>query len=123
MKLKLALILTILVGFTACETNKGFIDITVVELKNILQEDKNIQLLDVRTPKECANGTIENAVEINVTADGFIEQAVSKLDTSKPVYVYCRSGGRSRIASNILVEKGYKVYNVKGGYIAWLDLK
>lgn len=124
MKLKIAVFLTVLIGFASCKNdNQAFTDITAIELKNALQKDKSIQLLDVRTPRECAGGTIEKAKEINVTADGFAEKAIAALDKSKPVYVYCRSGGRSRIASKILAENGYKVYNVDGGYMAWLDLK
>lgn len=124
MKLKIALFLTILIGFASCKTdNEGFTNIPVIELKNTLLKDKNVQLLDVRTPRECVGGTIENAKEIDVTAENFEQQAIKYLDKSKPVYVYCRSGGRSRIASKILTDKGYKVYNVDGGYMAWLDLK
>jgi rhodanese-related sulfurtransferase len=49
-------------------------------------------------------------------------QAASKLAADRPVYVICRSGNRSRTASDILVGLGFtKVYNVDGGVIAWLD--
>ena len=86
--------------------------------KTIL-EDKNIQLIDVRTPAEYAQGNIKGAVNIDVTADGF-SQAVSKLDRSKPVAVYCRSGGRSQTATAILKDLGFKqIYDLKGGYMAW----
>lgn len=121
MKLKLILIFSILIGFASCVKEiKGVKNISVIELKNRINNG-SVQLLDVRTAKECANGTIKNALEIDITATNFEQQAIKSLDKSKPVYIYCRSGGRSLIASKILTEKGYKVYNVEGGYMAWID--
>lgn len=82
-------------------------------------EDKNVQLIDVRTPAEYAQGNIKGAVNIDVTASGF-SQAVSKLDKNKPVAVYCRSGGRSQTATAVLKDLGFKqIYDLKGGYLAW----
>lgn len=98
------------------------------DIKNISAEDlkvelkNDIQLLDVRTPKEWKGGIIEGAEKVSVTSDGFVEKANQVLDKSKPVYVYCKSGGRSLIASEMLLKEGYKVYNVEGGYMDWLDV-
>jgi rhodanese-related sulfurtransferase len=41
------------------------------------------------------------------------------LDKNKPVYLYCRGGGRSGKSAKILQEKGYTIYNVLGGYTKW----
>lgn len=124
MKLKFVILLTIFIGFASCKKgNEAFTTISVVELKNTLQSNKNIQLVDVRTARECASGTIKNAKEIDVTLANFEQVVAKSLDKNKPVYLYCRSGGRSRIASKILAEKGYKVYNIDGGYMSWLDLE
>ena len=98
-------------------------NISVDELQVLLKDNEAIQLVDVRTPTECAEGTISNALEINVTADGFESIALKKLDKTKPVYLYCRSGGRSKIASELLLKKGFETYNVLGGYNAWKQKK
>ena len=97
-------------------------DITVEDLKVVLENEDNVQLLDVRTPKEWEEGTIENSIKIDVTADGFENIALEKLDKTKPVYIYCRSGGRSRIASEMLLEKGFQPYNILGGYLEWTEM-
>ena len=86
---------------------------------SVLNNDKNVQLIDVRTPGEWADGIIDNAIKINVTADDFEKLALEKLDKSNPVYIYCRSGGRSKIAADVLLKNGFQPYNVLGGYMAW----
>lgn len=121
MKFKMLLVLTVVISLASCKPqSKDIQNISVIELKNRIDNGK-VQLLDVRTPKEWNQGTINGALKVNVTADGFETKADEVLDKSKEVYVYCRSGGRSLVASKLLKEKGYKVYNVEGGYIAWKD--
>ena len=115
--LYLGLILTIIMSCTSTENDIK--DITVSDLQVVLKNNKNIQLVDVRTPAEWVEGTIKTAIEINVTANDFEKNALAKLDKTKPVYIYCRSGGRSKIASELLLKKGFQPYNVLGGYIAW----
>lgn len=76
-------------------------------------------ILDVRTPAEVANGTLPNATVINFYDDNFKEQ-VSKLDNTKPVFVYCKSGGRSGQAMNIMKGMGFdEIYDLIGGYAAF----
>lgn len=112
------LTIAVLLFFTACKPqSKGIANISVTDLKNQLKN--GIQLVDVRTPGEWREGIIEGAVKIDVTSNSFEKQAINKLDKSKPVYLYCRTGGRSLVAAKILLEKGYKVYNVEGGYKDW----
>lgn len=113
----IGLIFTIIMSCTSKEN--AVKDITIGDLQFILKANKNIQLLDVRTPEECAKGTIENAIKINVTGHDFKSIALDKLDKTKPVYLYCRSGGRSKIASDILLKQGFRPYNVLGGYLEW----
>ena len=58
---------------------------------------------------------------MNYNDDDFASQ-VEKLDKTKPVFVYCKRGGRSASAAEILKEKGFtKVYNLDGGITAWID--
>ncbi len=75
-------------------------------------------ILDVRTPAEVAEGIIANAIVMDFNDADFSEQ-LKTLDKSKPVYVYCRSGGRSGKASETLAALGYEVYDLDGGMDAW----
>ncbi len=78
-----------------------------------------VQLIDVRTPNEYAGGHIGNAANININ-DGSFEQKIAELDKSKPVYVYCASGGRSGKAASYLNSQGFQeVYDLKGGITQW----
>lgn len=80
---------------------------------------KEVQLVDVRTPKEYVQGHIEKAININVYDPKFVENT-NKLDKSKPVYVYCRSGARSMKAAGDLKKRGYNVVNLNGGIGGWM---
>ena len=76
-------------------------------------------ILDVRTEKEFAEGHIEGAVNINYFDKDF-KGKVAKLDKSKPVYVYCHTGGRAAKAMSIMTGEGFtSIYNLEGGYTAW----
>jgi len=78
-------------------------------------------LLDARTPQEVREGHIEGAINLNFYDSDFREQLES-LDESKPVYVYCRSGGRSGRAAKMLRAAGFpKVYDLEGGILAWKE--
>ena len=81
--------------------------------------EKNIQLVDVRTPDEWHEGVIENALLINFFDDDF-KAELNKLDKTKPIAVYCKSGGRSGKTAKLLLEIGFKeIYDLKGGYLNW----
>lgn len=76
-------------------------------------------VLDVRTPGEVAQGVIEGAVHINIYDADFAARA-AELDKTKPVYVYCKVGGRSSKACDQLIDMGYtEVYNLDGGITGW----
>jgi len=94
--------------------------ISRVEAKafNTAIDGKEVQLVDVRTPKEFEQGHIKNAININVY-DGAFTTKTAKLDKTKPVYVYCRSGARSMKAAGKLKANGYNVVNLNGGVIGW----
>lgn len=80
----------------------------------------NVQLIDVRTGPEYAEGHLENARLIDWKNSNNFKKAVEKLDKDKPIYVYCRSGRRSIDAGNYLVNHGFKhVFNLEGGIQLW----
>lgn len=82
-------------------------------------KDTEVQLLDVRTHAEYLKAHLPNAININIQENGFNESAKARLDRNKPVAVYCHSGRRSHIASGILLDMGYEVYELEGGVGGW----
>ena len=79
----------------------------------------NPQILDVRTPEEFTSDHIDNAKNINWLGTTFISD-VEKLDKSQPVFVYCKSGGRSQKAAEKLNQLGFKtIYQLDGGMLKW----
>lgn len=80
----------------------------------------NVQLVDVRTPKEYKEGHIINAINIDYYNTPVFQKSFKKLDPDKAIYIYCRSGARSLKAANRLIDMGFKkVYDLKGGYMRW----
>ena len=93
-------------------------DVTVEEFNKLVDSGKGL-LLDVRTPDEFNEGHIREAVNMDFYDKDFAQQ-VEKLDKMKPVYVYCRSGGRSGKTKGLLHEKGFtEVFNLEGGILSW----
>jgi rhodanese-related sulfurtransferase len=75
-------------------------------------------LLDVRTPGEYRSGKIPGALNIDIMDEGF-QKAIDRLDKSKTYYVYCRSGGRSGHACQVMAQQGFNVANLAGGISNW----
>ena len=80
---------------------------------------KGVQLVDVRTPEEYSSGHIEGADNVNVLEKDF-KGKMEKYSKDTPVYIYCRSGGRSGRAAKQLIADGFtEVYDLKGGILNW----
>jgi rhodanese-related sulfurtransferase len=90
--------------------------ITAKEVENILNEGKNINMVDVREVDEVAAGKIPGAIHIPL---GLLEFRMHELDKSKEYIMVCRSGGRSGRASQFLENHGFNVINMAGGMLAW----
>ncbi|MGD1843570.1 MAG: rhodanese-like domain-containing protein [Thermonemataceae bacterium] len=76
-------------------------------------------VLDVRTPEEYSEGHLPNAKLINFYDEDFKEQ-LNQLDKTKTYYVYCKAGGRSTKATELMASQGFtKVYNMEGGFSKW----
>jgi rhodanese-related sulfurtransferase len=75
-----------------------------------------IQLVDVRTPAEHDAGHIAGGTLIELTE--LAEQAHT-LDSTRPVILYCRSGGRSAMATDALTQAGFDAHNMTGGMLEW----
>lgn len=93
--------------------------IDVVSYSEKIKATPNAQILDVRTPEEYATGHIENSDNVNWLSDSFVLRT-DKYDKTKPVFVYCKIGGRSAKAAEKLAELGFKtIYNLDGGMLKW----
>lgn len=92
--------------------------VTTKEFEEIITKRK-IQLLDVRTPEEFESGHIRNAINIDVKEPSF-ETKILILKKRIPVAVYCRSGMRSKAASQILLQKGFTVIELDKGILDWM---
>ena len=101
-----------LLGLFSC---KGYKDLSVEAFHSKLSTDGTIQLLDVRTPQEYAEGHIPGSRNLPLSA---LEAGTGDLDADAPLYVYCLSGGRSSRATAALRAKGFNAKNI-GGISAW----
>ena len=92
---------------------------TADEFESKVSGSQQVQLIDVRTAAEYQDGHLKSSKNVDYKSPDFKEQ-IKGLDKTKPVYVYCLSGGRSALASKALVENGFgPVYELKGGYLKW----
>ena len=117
--MKRFLIMSIFAGLCAifgCSA-KGFVSVDADEFAREIAKPK-VQLVDVRTADEYAEGHIPNAVNIDVLSSDFAKK-FSKLDKKHTVALYCRSGRRSKLASEALVKLGYTNIKEFGGIIDW----
>lgn len=95
-------------------------DINQLEWRELIANDDNAEILDVRTPEEHDEGYIANSKLIDIQQPQVFIEEVEKLDKSKNYYIYCRSGGRSAQACQILDQMGFKnTYNLIGGFSHW----
>mgnify|MGYP003585913714 CR=1 FL=1 len=117
---KVLSLLVILLSFSSC-IKKPVEGVRVVDVATYETEmsKPNVQLIDVRTPAEYAEGHIANSKNINITGEDFDAQ-VALLDKSKPVLLYCKSGMRSAKASLRLKELGFEnITDLDGGFGTW----
>lgn len=94
-------------------------ELPAARFKNMLDSIKDKTLLDVRTLDEYVAGHLSNAWNIDWNSDTF-DVAVSKIDKTKPVFVYCMAGSRSAAAAERLRHMGFEVvYELRGGIQKW----
>jgi len=98
---------------------------TVVSLNTKEWHDKIQEypgtIIDIRTPDEWRSGYIENAEFANMFDQDFIYQVNNiKGNKNEPIYIYCRSGNRSKEAMSVLKENGYThIYELNMGILGW----
>jgi len=113
-----------IVSFVLVSCSSGPIDaqeiknVSAVEFNKLINSDEGI-ILDVRTIDEVNEGHIKDATNIDFYASDFSAK-LNLIRKDVPIYVYCRSGGRSSKTVTLMRELGFKkVYNLLGGFGAW----
>jgi rhodanese-related sulfurtransferase len=91
-------------------------EITVQDLKKMIDNKEDFQLIDVR---ETFEYEMSNLSGLNIPLAGLLLEA-DQISKDKPVIMQCRSGARSAAALNQLEQLGYtNLFNLKGGILAW----
>lgn len=117
-KITLSLLLLSAISFTSCG-GSGKTSLSAKEFAQKTEDLKDEVIVDVRTPDEFASGHLAGAVNIDWNAADFKDKA-AQLDKSKPLFVYCLSGGRSASAAAALRSMGFgTVYEMQGGMMQW----
>ena len=124
MKKRILILLAVMMLLTACgqdkENNQGavYMNITAEEAKRIMDSEEGYIILDVRTQEEYDQGHIPGAIVIS--HEEIKEKAEDVLtDKDQLILAYCRSGRRSKIAAEALLELGYTNIKEFGGIIDW----
>ncbi|WP_395075692.1 rhodanese-like domain-containing protein [Flavobacterium sp.] len=90
-----------------------------IEFQKKVENIQKPQLVDVRTPEEFDVEHLGNATNINWNSPDF-ESKIKVLNKKKPIFVYCKAGGRSIKAATKLAELGFtEIYNLEGGILSW----
>lgn len=96
---------------------KGWKDITPEEVERLIEEKKDIQLIDVREIEEYEEGHIEGVTLIPLSE---FDMRKNEIDRDKEMVFICRSGNRSGRVCEYLSSLGYsKMYNMVGGMMNW----
>ena len=104
-----------ILGYIASNKMKGILE--EFRAEDIPSLDKSSSMLvDLRTEEEVKGGLIEGAVNIPLDS---LRDNLDKLDKSKTIYVYCRSGQRSYIGYRILKGHGFRAKSLSGGYLMY----
>ena len=107
-------------GMSSCgrENASSYEQITAQQAKTIMDTETHYIIIDARTDTEFAEGHIEGAILIPEYE--IANRAENELpDKEQLILVYCRSGRRSKIASEELVKLGYTNVKEFGGIIDW----
>lgn len=121
MKIHFVLLVLLSVAISSCkgQPSKTIKTTDAVSFSKEIQATPNPQVLDVRTPEEFTSGHLDEAVNVNWLSPDFVSNT-SKYDKSEPVFVYCKSGGRSHQAAQKLAELGFtNVIEMEGGILKW----
>ncbi|MNI14108.1 putative adenylyltransferase/sulfurtransferase MoeZ [compost metagenome] len=113
----LIVVLIIWLVYNRFGPTKGLITLRDAEFRHAIDSSANRILIDVREPSEFKGGYITGARNIPLSQ---LRQRIEEIPPNSDVYLYCRSGVRSKDAAKLLYKKGYtKLTHLKGGIGAW----
>jgi rhodanese-related sulfurtransferase len=96
--------------------------LSALEAKTLIDQNKgdaDFVILDIRTPKEFAQGHITGAVMLDYYSPGF-QKGLQQLDKSKRYLIYCRTGNRTGRTLKIIDQMGFRsIYHLKDGIVDW----
>ena len=102
------------------EALKNIPEVDIHQLKEKIESNKQIRLIDIREDREWVSGKIPTAFHIG---RGVLEKGIAEVANSEDeIILYCASGFRSVLGSKSLKEMGFKnVYSLKGGISDWIN--
>ena len=107
------------------QVNARIKNITTAQLRAMLEKDRNLVIIDVRTQREVnIVGGMIGAPGTTIVPRGWLEFRIAELvpDKTTPIVVYCGTNQRSPLAADLLARMGYtNVANYPGGYFEWRD--
>ena len=109
-----------MLGMSTSACSQAFQNVSVEKFATLI-DSPYVQLVDVRTAEEYAEGHLMDAINIDVNSNAFIQEAKKKLSTDRMVAVYCKSGRRASNAAGLLAAENYQVTNMQGGILAWKE--
>ncbi|MBN3584280.1 rhodanese-like domain-containing protein [Algoriphagus aestuarii] len=126
MKTQIKIVLTFiyilfLISCSSKTSEPNTISVSPDELEKEILENKDLVILDVRTPEEFTEGHIKDAVLINFMGEDFQEK-LENLDKTKTYAVYCMGGGRQQKSSLEMQNMGFgKILLLDGGFSNWTE--
>ena len=122
-------VLILMTGFLSCNNsanplkpNEAIREMTASEAHELIQNNNDVFLIILRTPREIKGGLIDNAITIDFKNSNF-KSEIAQLDKEKTYLIYCKAGGRSSKVCKAMNEMGFKnLINMKGGYTEYRTL-
>lgn len=115
--LKICLTMGLMSLLFGCAPKPSFRSVDAEQFAREIEREE-VQLVDVRTAEEFAEGHIPGAVNMDVNGVAF-EAQIATLDTERPIALYCRSGRRSKVAAEKVAKAGFEVVELDGGILSW----
>ena len=105
---------------TLAQTGTTFHSLSIEDFEKAIAEE-GVQLIDVRSAEEYAEGHIKGSLNLDFNAEDFVENANKTLNKENTLAVYCRSGRRSKEAAKRLVQEGFKIVELNQGFNEWKE--
>ena len=104
---------------TKVQLSKNIFPAEAWDLISNYKEGDDLVIIDVSTPQEYEDLHLEGAININILSR-FFKTRLDVMDRSRTYVVYCKVGGRSKIAQKLMQQLGFRtVYNIVGGTLLW----